>query len=494
MLRPWQKKFVRDVYEPANKKNQRIVRRAILSIARKNGKTALLAALVLVHLVGPEAIPHGEIYSAANDRRQAAQIFKFAAQMVRLDPELRPLIKIVDSTKRMIGRRTASIYEAMSAEAGTKHGLNPTFVIFDELAQAKNRELYDVLDTSFGAQPEPLFVVISTQSNDPEHVLSKLIDDGLNAGDPRIVCHLYEVPLDVEDIYDEKVWRLANPAIGDFRLLDDFRALADKAQRSPSEEPKFRNLYLNQRVDPRSSLITRHDWQACEGAAEFEDGEDVYLGLDLSSVNDLTALVMVSANGIRVRPFLWKPEETLVSHSKRDFGSNDFRFVEWERDGHLLTTPGRTIDATSVAMKIAELCSRYNVLGMSFDRWRMDILMKELDALGLSCYKDGDAQTDGLRIVPWGQGFKDMTPAVDALEMAVIEGKLQHPGNPALTWNVMNAIVLTDPSGNRKLDKSAARFRIDGAVALVEAIGLRARDIQEDVGLMDRFLSDPIEA
>jgi len=162
------------------------VRRAILSVARKNGKTALIAGLVLAHLVGPEAIVHGEIYSAANDRDQASIVYKFAKQLVEQEPELLDAIELVPSTKTMIGKPTGSVYRAVSAEAGTKHGYLPSLVIYDELAQAKGRDLYDVLDTSFGARDEPLFITISTQSNDPEHILSKLIDDGISGADPRM--------------------------------------------------------------------------------------------------------------------------------------------------------------------------------------------------------------------------------------------------------------------------------------------------------------------
>lgn len=230
------------------------MRRAFLSIARKNGKTAPIAALVLAHLVGPEAIQNGEIYSAANDREQAAQVFKMARQIVDADPELSAIVRVIPSTKPLACYGNGSFYRAISAEAGTKHGFNPSLVIFDELAEAKDRELYDVLDTSMGARAEPLFVTISTQSNDPEHILSKLIDDGLSAKDPTIVCHLYEVPEEQENIFDPKCWKLANPALGDFRDLDDLKAIAAKAQRMPAEEPKFRNLYLNQRVAPVASL------------------------------------------------------------------------------------------------------------------------------------------------------------------------------------------------------------------------------------------------
>src|SRR4029077_9930600 len=245
-LREWQKRFIRDVYEPHfPSTGNRAVRRAILSVARKNGKTALIAALTLVHLVGPESITNGGVYRAANDREQASLIYKVAAQIVRANSELSQVLRCIDSTKTIACPFNGSFYRAVSSESGTKMGLNPTFVVYDELAQARSRELYDALDTSFGARTDPLFVVISTQSNDPEHILSKLIDDGLHADDPRIVCHLYEVPED-KNVFDPKIWKKANPALGDFRLLSDLKAIADKAERLPAEEPKFRNLYCNQ--------------------------------------------------------------------------------------------------------------------------------------------------------------------------------------------------------------------------------------------------------
>ncbi|HMF27357.1 MAG TPA: terminase large subunit, partial [Candidatus Cybelea sp.] len=268
-LRKWQKKFIRDIYEPS-RNTRRVVRRAILSMARKNGKTALIAAIALAHLVGPEAIANGEIYSAANDRDQAAIVFKFARQMVELEPVLLREIEIVASTKTMIARKTGSIYRAISAEAGTKHGYQPTVVIYDELAQAKSRDLYDVLDTSFGATVEPLMITISTQSNDPEHVMSKLIDDGVSGVDPTIVCHLYAADEGC-DLDDEAQWYKANPALGDFRDLEDLILSIRKAQRMPAEEPKVRNLFLNQRVSPIATLISRAEWLACAGDVAFED-------------------------------------------------------------------------------------------------------------------------------------------------------------------------------------------------------------------------------
>lgn len=473
-LRKFQKTFIKDIYEP-HIRNRRAVRRAILSMARKNGKTALIAAIALAHLIGPEAIVHGEIYSAANDRDQAAIVFKFARQMVELEPDLRDKVEVVISTKTMVARRTGSIYRAISAEAGTKHGYVPSLVIYDELAQAKSRDLYDVLDTSFGARDEPLFIIMSTQSNDPEHIMSKLIDDGVAKTDPSIVCQLHAAEEDCE-LNDEEQWHKANPALGDFRDYEDLAAAIRKARRLPADEPKVRNLFLNQRVSPTSTLISGAEWKACIGETKIEDGEEVYLGLDLSSTIDLTALVMGSVSDpARVQAFFWKPEQRLREHSARDFGSGNLRYVEWADAGQLLTSPGKVIDPVVIASFIAELTQRYSVRGLAYDRWRMGDLLREFDHVGLQAFKEGD-KGDGLRIVPWGQGYKDMGPAIDALENAIVDGKLIHPSNPVFNWNMANAVATMDPAGNRKIDKDKARFRIDGAVALAMMMGLRSRD------------------
>jgi len=449
-------------------------------MARKNGKTALIACLVLVHLIGPEWEENGEIYSAANDREQAGQVYKMAAQIVRGTSALSDKLRCIDSTKTIACYGNGSFYRALSAEHGTKHGLNPTFVVFDELAQARSRQLYDVLDTSMGARLEPLFVVISTQSNDPDHILSKLIDDGLHANDPTIVCDLYEVPEDCEDIFDPKVWKLANPALGDFRSLADLKSLADQAKRLSSKEPSFRNLYLNQRVSPSSSMISRAEWMACVGDASLEEGEGVFAALDLSSVVDLTSLALASdTESVRVQTFSWKPEEMLTEHSNRDFGNKSNRYNQWAKDGHLLTCPGRSIDPAIIAQKIAELFGTYRIIGLAYDRWRINDLLREFDRMGFHAWIDkgeGTKPEAGLRLVAWGQGFRDLAPAVDALELEVIERRLVHGSNPVLNWAMGNAVVKMDEAGNRKIDKEKTKFRIDPAVAVTMALGLRSRD------------------
>jgi phage terminase large subunit-like protein len=199
----------------------------------------------------------------------------------------------------------------------------------------------------------------------------------------------------------------------------------------------------------------------------------------MSAVVDLTALVMGSAGDkTKIRPFIWKPEDLLSDHSDRDFGSKVNRYTEWWKAGHLLTSPGRSIDPAVVATKIAELVNEYTVLGLAYDRWRIADLLREFDRIGLQAWEDKgqEKQGSGLRLIPWGQGFKDMAPAIDALELEVINRTLIQPGNPVLTWAMANAVATMDPAGNRKLDKDKARFRIDPAVALSMMVGLKSRD------------------
>lgn len=478
-LRPFQRKFIEDVYGPCGKSGHRIVRRAILSEARKNGKSLLISALALAHLVGPEAVRNGEIYSAATEREQAALVFRYAAQIVRADPELESLIKVIDSTKTMVCYANGSSYKAISAEAGSKYGFNPTFVIYDELAQAKNRDLYDALDTSMGARLEPLMVIISTQSADPQHILSLLIDDGLSGTDPSTVCHLHAIPDDL-DVFDERNWPLANPAIGDFRSLDEMRTAARRAKRMPSFEASFRNLYCNQRIDAKSPLIPRAEWDGCKGDAQISPGEGVYFGLDLSGKTDLTALVGVTAGETdRVIAYFWKPQDLLADHERRD----RVPYSLWARQGFIRTTPGKSIQYSFIAQELAEISRRHEIIGIAFDRYRIHDLLAAMDALGLESYvehgdREGKSATPGggIRLVPWGQGYASMTQAVEALEGAVLDRRLVHGANPCLTWNVSNAMAVSDSAGNRKLDKAATRFRIDGAVALAMAEGLKSRD------------------
>lgn len=462
VLAEFQRQFIRDVYD-----NPAGTRRAVLSVARKNGKTGLIAGLLLAHLVGPEAKQNSQIVSGAMSRDQAALVFNLAAKMVQLSPTLAPLVRIVPSGKRLLGLPLNTEYKALAADGKTAHGLSPVLAILDEVGQVRGpqSDFIDAIATSQGAHAEPLLLVISTQAATDADLLSTWIDDAQASGDPRIVCHLHAAPAGCE-LLDEAAWRASNPALGVFRSLDDLREQLTQAQRMPSMENTARNLLLNQRVSTESPFISPDVWKSCNGPVQPFDGP-VFAGLDLSARTDLTALVMVGqADGAwQVVPHFWTPEQGLVDRARRDRAPYDL----WVRQGFLRTTPGATVDYEHVAADLGAILADHEVQAIAYDRWRIDLLRKELTKAGLE-----------LPLVEWGQGYKDMSPALDALEAELLNGRLRHGGHPVLQMCAANAVVTKDPAGARKLDKARATGRIDGLQALAMAMGVAA--LSEDIG------------
>lgn len=454
VLADFQKDFIRAVYD-----NPAGTRRAYLSIARKNGKSGLIAGLLLAHLVGPEARLNSQIVSGAMSRDQAALVFNLAAKMVQLSPKLSKLVRIVPSSKRLIGLPMNTEYRALAADGRTAHGLSPVLAILDEVGQVRGpqSDFIDAITTSQGAHAEPLLIAISTQAATDADLFSIWLDDAAQSGDPRIVSHVYAAPEGC-DLLDESAWRAANPALGLFRSEDDLREQMVQAQRMPSMENSARNLLLNQRVSTDAPFVSPDVWKACGTVPKPFDGP-VFAGLDLSARNDLTALVLVGkvAGVWQVQPHFWTPAQGLVERSKRDRAPYDV----WARQGFLRTTPGASVDYEHVAADMAEILAGLDVHAIAFDRWRIDVLKRELDRIGLV-----------LPLVPWGQGFKDMAPALDALEAELLNARIAHGMHPVLTMCAANATTTKDPAGGRKLDKSRSTGRIDGMQALAMAIGI----------------------
>lgn len=452
-LAEFQKQFIRDTYD-----NPAGTRRAILSIARKNGKTGLIAGLLLAHLVGPEAKPNAQIVSGAMSRDQAALVFNLASKMVQQSPELAKRVRIVPSGKRLIGLPLNTEYRALAADGQTAHGLSPVLAILDEAGQVRGprSDFIDAITTSQGAHENPLLIVISTQAATDADLLSLWIDDALTGADKKTVCHLHAAPKDCE-LVDTEAWAAANPAMGLFRSLEDVKEQAQQAQRLPSAEATFRWLVLNQRVSAVNPFISPDVWKACGADPEPFDGP-VFGGLDLSARTDLTALVLVGqVEGVwHVRPYFWTPEQGIADRAKRDRVPYDM----WAQQGHLRTTPGASVDYEHLATDMLEILDGLDIRAIAFDRWRMDVLKKELDRLGAD-----------LPLVPWGQGFQSMSPALDALEAELLNGRVAHGMHPVLTMCAANAVIERDPAGNRKLTKAKSTGRIDGLQALAMAMG-----------------------
>lgn len=464
-LEDFQKTFIRDIYD-----NPHGTSKAYLSIARKNGKTALIACLVLAHLVGPEAQQNSQIVSGAMSREQASIVFNLTAKMIRLNPDLEDVIRIVDSRKELYGLPMGTEYKALAAEGKTAHGKSPILAILDEVGQVRGpqSDFIDAITTAQGAHDSPLLIAISTQAADDADLFSIWLDDAEKSGDPRIVSHVYAADKDAE-LDDPDQWKKANPALGIFRSLKDVQQQAAEAKRMPSAEATFCNLVLNKRVSTVSPFMSRLVWESCAGTPRpLSECEEIYAGLDLSARTDLTAFVLIgrdSDNVWHVHPTFWTPGKTLLDRAKRDRMPYDV----WRDQGFLRTTPGASIDYADVARDIAELCEGLDVLGVAFDRWRIDVLKKEFDAIGLT-----------LHLIEHGQGFKDMSPALDALESEALNGRIRHGMHPVLTANAAAAVVTRDPAGNRKLDKSKATARIDGLVAAAMAFGLSSKSLQPE--------------
>jgi phage terminase large subunit-like protein len=460
VLRPFQMEFVRAVYDARS--GTRAVRTAVLSLGRKNGKTQLAAALALCHLCGPEAESRGEIYSCANDRFQAAKIFSEMCAMIRLQPWLLARTNITQNVKQIVDLVSGSIYVALSREAKTKMGLSPSFVVYDELGQAPDDELYRAMDSAMGARAEPLLMVISTQAADDFAPMSRLIDYGLkiNAGqmeDPAFHLTLYAAN-ETDDPWSPATWKKANPALGDFRSLEDVQRQALQAQRMPAQENSFRNLILNMRVAAEARFIERNAWIECGGAAVIPRGARCYAAVDLGATRDMSALVLIhqDADGVfHVQPHYWLPGNVQAR-------TNEDRvpYDAWVRQG-LINAVGETTDPQAIALKIAELNGIYRIMTLAFDRWRIGDLQRELSAIGCS-----------VQLVPHGQGYKDMGPAVDVLERFIIQKRIRHGNHPVLAMNAAHAVVTRDPAGSRKLDKAKSNGRIDGLVAAAMAFSI----------------------
>lgn len=453
-----QKKWICRIYDSPT-------RVFILSMARKNAKTALASFLLLLHLCGPEAKPNSQLYSAAQSRDQASILFALAAKVVRMSPDLSEYVGIRDTAKQLYCAELGTLYRALSADAATAYGLSPVFVVHDELGQVKGprSELYEALETASAAQESPLSIVISTQAPTDADLLSLLIDDGLTGADPRIKVELCTAPLD-SDPFSEEAIRAANPHFDDFMNKEEVFRQASDAKRMPSAEAGYRNLILNQRVEARSPFVTRSVWQD-NGAEpdEFESGAEVFGGLDLSSVADLTSLVLTSQQGENwgVKPTFWLPENGLAEKSRADRVPYDL----WHQQGHLQTTPGSSIEYSFIAAYLRGVFDRYTVRSLAFDRYNMRFLRPWLE-------KAGFTEEELTRFVEFGQGFVSMSPAIRELESLLLARKLRHGNHPVLAMCASNATVVKDPAENRKFIKGKATGRIDGMVALTMSVGV----------------------
>ena len=468
-LRPWQERIVRALFKTNPATGRRQYRTCLLMLPRKNGKTELCAALAIDGLLFDGEMG-AEVYSAAADKEQAALMFHVAAQMIRFDAELSAACEIVDSQKRIVHRKSGSVYRAISAEAYSKHGLNASRILFDELHAQPTRELWDVLASSTGARAQPLVVAISTAGYDRHSILWELYQHAKRVQqapeiDPTFLSVIYEAPIDA-DWTDEAVWHRANPALGDFRSLDEMRAACQRAKEIPAQEAAFRRLYLSQWTEQAVRWIALASWDACCAPIDRAAlvGKRCYVGLDLSTTTDLTAAVAVFPDddgaGFTVLPEFFCPAETIPRRVTRDRVPYD----EWARRGLLTATPGPTVDYDAVRALLHDWRDTYDVRLVAYDPWNATHLVSQLE------------QVDAFTCVRMRQGKASLSAPSKALEAAVLARTLRHDGHPILRWNVANVAVDVDHAGNIQPSKQKSTERIDGVAGLVMALDAMHRD------------------
>lgn len=458
-LLDFQEQFVRGVYGNIDDLGRRRIRLAALSVARGNGKSALLAGLSLAHLLGPMMEPYGECYAAALDREQAGVLYRMVRGYIEATPWMAAVVNAKDWHKEIVHEPSQSIWRALTSDARKAHGLAPSFWIADEVAQWRSRELWDGLSTGMGKRAQALGATISTQAADDLHFFSEMLDA---EPDPTVYVQLHAAPKDCT-LDDRDAWNAANPALGIFLNEDQFADAAARAIRSPSFEPSFRLLNLNQRVAAEGRFIGQADWDA--NGEPFDpielEGQACYGGLDLSSTRDLTAFSLWFPGPGKLLTWHWVPSDTIGERSERD----RVPYPLWADAGWIERTPGRATDRTAIVRRLADVRQSYDVKGIAFDRWRFEDLAKLLSDEGIE-----------LPLVEFVPGFKTYAPACDAFERAVLDRRMQHNNSPILRWQAGNVVVETDAAGNRKPTKSKSLDRIDGIVTAIMACGLAARD------------------
>lgn len=463
-LLPWQEQIIRDVFGTVKENGYRQYNTAYVEIPKKNGKSELAAGVALYMTCG-DGEWGAEVYGCASDRQQASIVFDVAVDMVDQCPALKKRIKPVMSVKRLVYLPTNSFYQVLSAEAYTKHGLNVHAVIFDELHSQPNRELFDVMTKGSGdARTQPLFFLITTAGTDrhsvcfEQHQKAEDILCGRKI-DPTFYPVVYGASDDA-DWTSEKVWYEANPSLGHTIDIEKVRNAYLSAKDNPAEENIFRQLRLNQWVKQSTRWMQMEKWDACAFPVDERDllGRECYGGLDLSSSIDITAFVLVfpprnDTEKYIILPYFWIPEENMIQRVRRDHVPYDV----WEKQGCLMTTEGNVIHYGFIESFIDTLGKKFHIKEIAFDRWGAVQMVQNLEGLGFT-------------VVPFGQGFKDVSPPSKRLMELTLEKSIAHGGHPVLRWMMDNIFIRTDPAGNIKPDKEKSTEKIDGAVAAIMAL------------------------
>jgi phage terminase large subunit-like protein len=463
----WQERIVRAIYGPRHADGTRIVKTVVMLLPRGNRKTSLAAALALLHTFGPERTPGGEVLSAASDRSQAKIAFQEAVGIIRNVPQIAGISRIADHKHKITNGRHASFYACVSNDAASAHGHTPVFALIDEIHAWKKRDLWDAIKSGMSKTSGSLMIIATTAGRGQENLAHEQIAYARKVAkgeiiDPATLPVLFETPSDA-DWEDEAVWHLANPGLAHgYPDIGGLRQMAKEARDRPGDRLAFQQFHLNLWQDSSESpFVDMSIYDAGAAPIDLEDlrGEPCWLGVDLSSNRDLTAVVAAwrdpdIEDGYIVHPWFFCPRDNLQGRADRD----GVPYPTWAEDGHIIPTPGNVVDFRTVENHIRDLCDEFDVREIAFDPHLARVMMSNL-------------AEDGFPAVEMRQGWVTMAPAIKELERAIVAKRFRHGGQPVLRWNFDNIVATQDSAGNTSFHKGKAKDRIDGAVAAAMAVG-----------------------
>ena len=460
-LQDWEKAFVGCLFGWKNAAGMRRYRTGYLEIPKKNGKTTLGAGLG-AKLTFADGEPGAKAFSVAADRDQAAIMFDIAKRMVESDEDLAQMSEVY--RRSIVVAETGSTWRVMSADAPTKHGINASGVLFDELHAQPNRMLYDTLRGAGSARRQPLHLYFTTAGYDRHsicyevHTYAEKVAAGI-VDDPTFLPVTYTVDeKDLEKWDDPDTWAKANPGLGVSVKQEALEAECREAKESPALENTFKRLHLNIWTEQAQRWLQMAVWD--ENPSDFDEkqafGRSCWAGLDLASTTDIAALVLVfkGNQGFQLLSRFWMPEENVRTASQRDKVPYD----TWVNQGLMAATQGNVVDYDVIRRDINDLGKQYRIEEIAIDRWNATQIATQLDG-------------DGFTVAMFGQGFASMSAPSKEFERVLLERSLNHGGNPVLRWMASNVARKDDAAGNIKPDKSTSTGRIDGIVAAIMGIG-----------------------
>lgn len=492
LLRDWQADdilrpmFGRVVWSAEHRAYVRQYRIVYIEMGRKNGKSQLLAGIMLYLLFG-DGEESAEIFSVAKDRNQAGLVFDVASRMVLLSPILSREARVIPSTKRIVRVKTQGVYRVIAADAGRALGSNPSGVAADEILAWPSPEIWDALRSGMGSMDrmQPLMVAATTAPGDSESFGGEMHREMVRvAEDPARASHVLtfirNLGLDA-DIYDETNWAIPNPALGDFLSFEEMRRMAVEARNDPVRELAFRRFQMNQTLASEVHWMPMHLWDACDGtlfgnAATTLDafaGRECWMGIDLAGRQDLTSVCYLFPDGESC-DVVWRHFMPRVAFDRLDKANNG-KPAKWAKDGWLTVTDGDVLDFNAVYDAIDTDAQRFTVLGIDADRWSSDPVLQEI---GYRTYISD--------VMSYNNDFLHMSDGMHRLFELVTERKLRHHGNPVarFCFDCCEAKLHTsDPDlimpAKVKRDLSANRIdAVPAAIMSLNAWWTRGRDVE----------------